>query len=274
MVDLPEPDSPDQADGGPARHAERDAVDGDHATAPAGEVDGEVVCLDESGHDAISVVRGCRQRTSRWVPFSAARSGSTGTAARAQSSWAAGQRGWKRQPPGHWPGAGTAPAITGKGSPGFGQVRRGPQQGRGVGVAGAVDQVGHGGLLHDLARVHHDRAVAQVGEHPPVVADQDEGRAAVPQPAEQVEDLGLHGDVQGSGRLVGDDHVWVAGDRGRDPDPLGHAAGELVRVGRAIAVGLGQPHQGEQLAHPRPDLGRGASVGRGRAIASASWNRR
>src|SRR3712207_9198031 len=38
------------------------------------------------------------------------------------------------------------------------------------------------------------------------------------------------GDVEGGGRLVGDEQVGLAGDRHGDHRPLPHAAGELVRV--------------------------------------------
>ena len=47
---------------------------------------------------------------------------------------------------------------------------------------------------------------------------------------DQVEDLGLDGDVERGGRLVGDQQLRVAGQRHRDHRALPHAAGELVRV--------------------------------------------
>ena len=55
---------------------------------------------------------------------------------------------------------------------------------------------------------------------------------------EQVEDLGLHGDVERRGRLVGDQDLRVGGDRRGDEDALQHAAGQLVRcTGRRRAPG-------------------------------------
>jgi hypothetical protein len=48
--------------------------------------------------------------------------------------------------------------------------------------------------------------------------------------AQQVEDLGLHGDVEGRGRLVGHDDARVEHERLGDDDALLLAAGELVRV--------------------------------------------
>ena len=51
-----------------------------------------------------------------------------------------------------------------------------------------------------------------------------------------LEDLGLHGDVEGGGGLVGDDDLGVVGDGHGDHRPLAHAAGELVRVGARPAL--------------------------------------
>ena len=50
------------------------------------------------------------------------------------------------------------------------------------------------------------------------------------QPAEQLQDLRLHRDVERGRRLVGDQQVGLAQQRHRDHHPLAHAAGELVRV--------------------------------------------
>ena len=57
--------------------------------------------------------------------------------------------------------------------------------------------------------------------------------------AQQVEDLGLHGDVEGGGRLVGDEQVRFARYRAGDQDALRHAAGQLVRVGGEGPLGVG-----------------------------------
>ena len=46
----------------------------------------------------------------------------------------------------------------------------------------------------------------------------------------QVEDAGLHGDVERRGRLVGDECDRVARDRHRDHRALQLTAGEFVRV--------------------------------------------
>ncbi len=89
------------------------------------------------------------------------------------------------------------------------------------------------------------------------------------QVAQQVEHLGLHRDVEGGGRLVGDEQVGVAGDRAGDQHALGHAAGDLVRVGREGALRVGDAHPGEQVE--RPLLGLGLADPRQTRIGSVSW---
>ena len=97
------------------------------------------------------------------------------------------------------------------------------------------------GPLDDLAGVHDDGAVGDVGHDAPVVGDdQDRHAGGVLQVAQQLEDLGLHGDVEGRGRLVGDQELRPAGEREGDVDALGHAAGDLVRVRGEHPFGVGQ----------------------------------
>ncbi len=67
--------------------------------------------------------------------------------------------------------------------------------------------------------------------------------------AHQVDDLGLHGDVERGGRLVGDQQIRPAGERNGDHHALAHAAGELVRV-------VFTPPLGRRNAHTRQHLDR------------------
>ncbi len=46
----------------------------------------------------------------------------------------------------------------------------------GVGVAGAVEDVAHLALLDDLAGIHHDDVVAELGDQAEIVRDDDDGR--------------------------------------------------------------------------------------------------
>ena len=66
---------------------------------------------------------------------------------------------------------------------------------------------------------------------------------------QQVQDLGLHGDVEGGRRFVGDQQLAAAGQCHRDHHPLPHAAGELVRVLATRRSGGGMPTA--RAARPR-----------------------
>ena len=68
--------------------------------------------------------------------------------------------------------------------------------------------------------------------------------------AQQVEDLRLDGDVQRSGRLVGDQQLRLAGERHRDHRTLAHPAGELVRVVVQTLLGARDTDLLEQLDRP------------------------
>ena len=48
---------------------------------------------------------------------------------------------------------------------------------------------------------------------------------------QKLQDLRLDGDVEGGGRLVGDQEIGLVGERHRDHHALTLAAGKLVRVG-------------------------------------------
>ena len=72
-----------------------------------------------------------------------------------------------------------------------------------------------------------------------------------------VEDLGLHGDIERRGRLVGDDELGLAGERHRDHDPLALPAAQPVRVvGQAVGRGV-EPDIREQLDAAPVHLGLG-----------------
>ena len=71
----------------------------------------------------------------------------------------------------------------------------------------------------------------------------------------QVEDLRLHGDVEGGGGLVGEQQRGAAGQRHGDHDALAHAAGQLVRVlveALARARGCRRPPAGAARSPWRP----------------------
>ena len=80
----------------------------------------------------------------------------------------------------------------------------------GVRVLGRVEDCPHVGLLHELALVHHRDTVGEVRDDSHVVRDEDDGGAKlVAHPAQEVENLGLHGHIESGGGLVGDDDARV-----------------------------------------------------------------
>ena len=103
-------------------------------------------------------------------------------------------------------------------------------------------------LLDDLAVVHDRDAVGEVRDDAHVVRDQhDRGAELLGEPPQQVEDLGLHGDVEGRGRLVGDDQARVEHQGLRDDDALLLAARELVRVVVDAVLRVGDADQAQHL---------------------------
>ena len=134
------------------------------------------------------------------------------------------------------------------------QDRGGFEQRLGVGVEVLGHQFGLGRVLHDPPQVHDQDPVRDELHHRQVVGDEDIGVAVgLLQVQQQVDDLGLDGDVQGRHRLVADDQLRVQGQCPGDADALALAAGELVGV--AVAVAQVQPHLGHQGVHPLAALG-------------------
>src|SRR4029453_4732349 len=143
------------------------------------------------------------------------------------------------------------------------ETGHGGEQPGGVGMAGAAEQLVPVGGLDDATGVHDMDGLAHAGDHAEVVGDEQQGGVAVgdlgPQ---QVEDLGLDGDVEGGRRLVGDQQLRLAGERHGDHGPLAHPARELVRVGVHPPAGGRGAHRIEQRpplpGGPLPLLARGA----------------
>ena len=75
---------------------------------------------------------------------------------------------------------------------------------------------------------------------------------------QELQDLGLHRDVERRGRLVGDQEVGFVGERHGDHDALALAAGELVRIGAEPLLRVANADFGQQFedALARPLAGR------------------
>ena len=127
--------------------------------------------------------------------------------------------------------------------------RHGRQQRLGVRVRRAgVDLVLRPQLGHP-AEVHDADPVRDVPHDGQVVGDEDVRQAElVLQLLHQVDDLGLHRDVERRDRLVADEHLRVQRDAAGDADALPLATRELVGV--AVDVLGVEPDEVEQLLDP------------------------
>ena len=136
-----------------------------------------------------------------------------------------------------------------------------------VGMLGRREDVGGAAFLDHLALVHDVDAVGHLAHDAEVVRDPQHGHVHLfLQAPQQLEDLRLDGDVEGGGRLVGDQQVGLVGERHGDHDALALAAGQLMRKGGEALLGIADADLLQQVE----DAGLGLGVGRGRDAASGS----
>ncbi len=103
--------------------------------------------------------------------------------------------------------------------------------------------------------------MGRLGHHPHVVGDEDQRHAALAlQVQQQVDDLGLDGDIQRGGRFVGDQQARIAGDRHGDHHSLVHAAGELMGKRRQARCGARDTDLLQQLDGTRAAGGFAAAL--------------
>lgn len=142
------------------------------------------------------------------------------------------------------------------GKVGFARVfdaRGGGEEGSRVGVAGVGEEFVDFRFFDDPSGVHDNHAVAVLGDESQVVRDEDGGGSHVfSHVAQEGEDLVLDGDVEGGGRLVGDDEFRFAGEGDGDDDALLHASREGVRVAFGDDFRAGDFDFGEEFQHVAP----------------------
>src|SRR5688500_14876294 len=115
-------------------------------------------------------------------------------------------------------------------------------------MARACVHLSRGGGLGEADGVQDVYAVGVAGYDAEVVGDDDDGGAELlAQAGHYLEDLGLNRDVEGGGRLVGDEELGVAGHRHGDHDALAHTTGELVGEVTDAALCLGDTDHLEEL---------------------------
>ncbi len=100
-----------------------------------------------------------------------------------------------------------------------------------VGVLRRREDLAGVALLDDLAAVHDNDVIGDVGDDAEIVRDEEHRHFVLfLELREELEDLLLNGHVEGRRRLVGDEELGAATDRHGDHDPLLLAARHLVRV--------------------------------------------
>ncbi len=135
------------------------------------------------------------------------------------------------------------------------EARNRLQEGAGVGMLRLVEDLVDRAALDHHAEVHHGHFVGDFGNDTEVVGDEDHRHAQlVLQTLHEFEDLGLGGDVEGGGRLIGDQQGRVVGQSHGDHGPLAQAATQLIGE-RVVAVfGAGHPYLAEHFDRVQPRL--------------------
>ena len=98
--------------------------------------------------------------------------------------------------------------------------------------------------LHEAAEIHHGDSVAQVADHREIVGDEQEGETqAALKRLQEVDDLGLDGDVERGHGLVAHDELGLRREGPRDVDALPLPARELVGIAAGeCRIQADEPH--------------------------------
>ena len=128
------------------------------------------------------------------------------------------------------------------------EARDGGEEAEGVGVAGGPVDVVSGGTFDDSAGVHNVDGIGVAGYDAEVVRDDNDGGAAfLGESADELEELGLDGDVDGGGGFVGEEDLGLATEGHGDHDALPHATAHVVRIVVEPTSGVGYADFFEEL---------------------------
>jgi hypothetical protein len=110
-------------------------------------------------------------------------------------------------------------------------LRDGGDEGFCVGMFGGLhDGLDRSGFYY-FAQIHHHDAAADVLDNGQIVGHKQIGHGALAlEVLQQIDDLGLHGNVQRADRFVANDQLWFHGQGAGNADALALAATEFVRV--------------------------------------------
>ena len=120
-----------------------------------------------------------------------------------------------------------------------------------VGVNGVSEDLPGIPLFHDKPRIHDVDPVRDAGDHPQVVGDIQDGHGGLfLNRFQQIQNLCLHGHIQGRGGLVGDHQIRVAGQGHGDHDPLPLPPAQLMGIILQTLLRRGDAHVPQELDAP------------------------
>ena len=106
-----------------------------------------------------------------------------------------------------------------------------------IGMRRPVENVAHAAALDDLARIHHRDAVAQLGDQPEMMGDeQNRASSVLLKLLQQSDDLDLERGIERGRRLIGNQQLGLRQHGHGDGDALPHAAGKFMRILRQSAA--------------------------------------
>ena len=122
------------------------------------------------------------------------------------------------------------------------------QQSTGIGMGRRRKEGLDGRLLDHLSSVHDDHPGAGLGDHCQIVGNQQHRQSQLlAKLLQQLEDLSLDGDIEGRGRLVGNQEIGFGSQRDSDHHPLSLSARELMGV---VLETLARRRDGDQIQQP------------------------
>jgi hypothetical protein len=116
--------------------------------------------------------------------------------------------------------------------------------------------------FHQGTGVHHRDTIADLGNHRKIVGDEEHRQPELmTKVGQQLQYLGLDGDVEGRCRLVGNEQLWPVHDGHGDHYPLTLTAGKLMRIVSGSPLGIRDTDVVQGLDSPFRSLVFRAAVG-------------
>ncbi len=121
------------------------------------------------------------------------------------------------------------------------RIRHGGEQRVRIRMQRVAEQFLRFGLFHDMAQIHDAHSVGYIFYHAHVMGDEQKGNLILfAQILQQVDDLGLDGNIQRRNRLVADNNFGIQDQCPRQAGPLPLPAGKFVGI--AVEMLEPQPH--------------------------------